>query len=419
MQIFDIVFNFLATILKLILSTFSATLRWFSNSKSTQLNHNMNMCLLGEECSVKIESHEAATPDGYFLTLHRLTVSAGGASIAGKLRNLQSTSNELKAIIKSTYSPVLIIHGLLQDSESFLCGYTDGSLASMLTHAGYDVWLGNNRGTKYSSRHANFSTKSSEFWNFSLDELSQYDVPTLIHYILATTGHKKLCVVGFSQGSAQVFGALSMDRTLCDKINIFIALSSPIRPIGISNKYFEALAKWDPFLPSYLYGNAEMFSNVPRIQSILNPTIFSTAACIFVWVMFGWKCKNLNPKQRPHLFKHSFSPSSVKCIIQWFQMIKLKCLGKFIPRDGKQMGDEYSEQQYTRYDYSHISTPIASIAGEIDGFIDPHAIPELVPNCVFSHVEPDYEHLDIIWADDAKEKIFPLIGQLLDTYTRL
>lgn len=35
-----------------------------------------------------------------------------------------------------------------------------------LSDAGYDVWMGNLRGTIYSSRHKNYSTTQPEFWNY-------------------------------------------------------------------------------------------------------------------------------------------------------------------------------------------------------------------------------------------------------------
>jgi hypothetical protein len=38
--------------------------------------------------------------------------------------------------------PVLVVHALMQDSESLLVGGKDYSLAIHLADAGFDVWLG-------------------------------------------------------------------------------------------------------------------------------------------------------------------------------------------------------------------------------------------------------------------------------------
>jgi len=36
--------------------------------------------------------------------------------------------------------------------------------ALVLARAGYDVWMGNNRGTNYSKTHTTLSNKDKEYW---------------------------------------------------------------------------------------------------------------------------------------------------------------------------------------------------------------------------------------------------------------
>lgn len=50
--------------------------------------------------------------------------------------------------------------------------------------------------------------KSTEYWNFSFDEMAKYDQPALWKYILKETKQDKLTYVGHSQGTAQMFAAL-------------------------------------------------------------------------------------------------------------------------------------------------------------------------------------------------------------------
>jgi lysosomal acid lipase/cholesteryl ester hydrolase len=38
--------------------------------------------------------------------------------------------------------------------------------------AGYDVWLANLRGNKYSKKHISLDIKSAEFWNFGWEEVA-------------------------------------------------------------------------------------------------------------------------------------------------------------------------------------------------------------------------------------------------------
>ena len=62
------------------------------------------------------------------------------------------------------------------------------SPAFRLARAGYDVWLGNNRGTKYSLGHTSLTTKDKAYWEFSYTELGDYDAPTQVDYIRNHTG---------------------------------------------------------------------------------------------------------------------------------------------------------------------------------------------------------------------------------------
>jgi lysosomal acid lipase/cholesteryl ester hydrolase len=41
--------------------------------------------------------------------------------------------------------------------------------AFVLSRAGYDVWLGNSRGNKYSKDHINKKIKNKAYWSFSFE----------------------------------------------------------------------------------------------------------------------------------------------------------------------------------------------------------------------------------------------------------
>ena len=76
--------------------------------------------------------------------------------------------------------------------------YADVAPAFQLVRAGYDVWLGNQRGTKHSMGHQTLKTNSKEYWEFSFTEMGQYDAPAQVEYALKSTGKSKLSFVGHS-----------------------------------------------------------------------------------------------------------------------------------------------------------------------------------------------------------------------------
>ena len=63
----------------------------------------------------------------------------------------------------------------------------DVAPAFVLARAGYDVWLGNNRGTRFSQIHKTLKNNQKEFWEFDWEDMGTKDTPAVIDYILNTT----------------------------------------------------------------------------------------------------------------------------------------------------------------------------------------------------------------------------------------
>jgi lysosomal acid lipase/cholesteryl ester hydrolase len=184
-------------------------------------------------CSIfgyTFEEHVILTKDGYLLGLHRLSRKLGeGRSRMGG----------------STGKPVVYLHhGLLMNSEVWICLTSpQRCLPFVLVEMGYDVWLGNNRGNKYSRKSIHHDPNSSTFWNYSMDDFAWHDIPDSIEYILHVTKEPSLSYIGFSQGTAQAFAALSIHPQLNERINVFIALAPAMRPAGLSAPIVDGLMK--------------------------------------------------------------------------------------------------------------------------------------------------------------------------------
>lgn len=61
--------------------------------------------------------------------------------------------------------------------------------AFVLADEGYDVWLGNHRGTTYSKDHMELAAWNNEYWDFGMHEIGIYDLPATIQYINGITGN--------------------------------------------------------------------------------------------------------------------------------------------------------------------------------------------------------------------------------------
>ncbi|XP_017971739.1 PREDICTED: triacylglycerol lipase 1 [Theobroma cacao] len=133
--------------------------------------------------------HTVQTKDGYILALHRVS------SRSGDLRVQQS-------------HPVLLQHGLFMAGDAWFLDSTDRSLGFILADQGFDVWVGNVRGTRWSRGHVSLSETEKEFWEWSWQELALYDLAEMLHYINSVTS-LKIFIVGHSQGTIMSLAALT------------------------------------------------------------------------------------------------------------------------------------------------------------------------------------------------------------------
>ena len=98
---------------------------------------------------------------------------------------------------------VLMMHGDTEDGTSWITNYGDNkSPHLLLVDAGYDVWIGNNRGTMYSWGHKTLDAASDpEYWDWTWAEMGLYDDTANITAIKEATRQEKIFYLGYSQGT--------------------------------------------------------------------------------------------------------------------------------------------------------------------------------------------------------------------------
>ncbi|KAL4071356.1 Alpha/Beta hydrolase protein [Scleroderma yunnanense] len=292
---------------------FSTSARPKSRSAEEDISNSIREAKdFGELCALRgysYEEHVVMTKDGYLLGLHRIP------EIKGQTRSRPGTS---------TGKPVVYLHhGLLMNSEVWVC-LTDEErcIPFVLVEQGFDVWLGNNRGNKYSKKSLHYSPNSRKFWDYSLDDFAWHDIPDTIEYILDITKAASLGYVGFSQGTAQAFAALSIHPQLNEKVNVFIALAPAMRPTGLSAPVVDALMKASPTSMFLFFGRKAILSSVTTWQSILYPPIFTHVIDTALSFLFDWKSDNIAYSQKLAAYAHLYSYASVKSVVHWFQIMR-------------------------------------------------------------------------------------------------
>lgn len=215
-----------------------------------------------------MEIHEVVTKDGYKLNMHRIP------------HGLQKTDKPR--------IPVFLMHDWIQtasawialgpndslgkkfkrNSNTFLCLILFYLTAYLLADAGFDVWLGNARGTEYSQKHISLSSKELEYWLFEWHQIGVYDLPACIDYILNVTNRDQLTYVGFSEGT-NTFLVMATERP---EYNAKITAANLLAPIafmnGVTNPLFKVIEK-------YFTVSKEAFINLGIYKILLNYDLVS------------------------------------------------------------------------------------------------------------------------------------------------
>ncbi|NXI06141.1 LIPM Lipase, partial [Pachycephala philippinensis] len=350
------------------------------------------------------EEYEVMTEDGYFLSLNRIPCGRGDPGCSG------------------SRPPVLIAHGFSQDGGDWVDNFPDNSLAFILADAGYDVWIGNNRGNSWSRRHLNLSLDSEQFWDFSFHEMAMYDLPAMVDFILMQNEREWLFYVGHAQGSALGFIAFSSLPHLAKKIRLFLALA-PLHTLH----HVRGPVLRSTFLPDVvlkemfgtrelvLVGRKEKLLLVERCSRRLPAELCATD----IFFIGGFDRKNLNISRLDVYLSHFPDYTSVKNLLHWGQTAKT---GMFKQFDyGPRNREKYSQPRPPVYRIEAMEVPVAVWSGGHD-WVAPieetrHVLARL-SNVIYQEHFPDWNHFDHHWGMDAPQRVYRVMVDLMGTWSQ-
>ncbi|CAN8100719.1 unnamed protein product [Discula destructiva] len=353
------------------------------------------------------EEHVVQTKDGYLLGLHRL---AWGRD---------ERTSKVNAGPDSVSKPVVYLHhGLLMNSEVWVClTEAERTLPFVLVENGFDVWLGNNRGNKYSKKSVHAAPTSLEFWNFSIDEFAFHDIPDSIEYVLDNTGQPSLSYIGFSQGTAQAFAALSIHPKLNRQVNVFIALAPAMSPPGLANGIADALIKASPQVLYLMFGRRGILASAPLWESIIYPPLYIKIIDAGIRFLFNWHAANITIAQKLAAYPHLYSFTSTKSVVHWFQIIRTKSFQMYDDDPPLALANAARFTKVAKYPTRNIKTPIVLVYGGSDSLVDIKAMLRELPSATVATEIPHYEHLDFLWARDVAAQVFPHVFDALNNFT--
>nr|XP_020751482.1 LOW QUALITY PROTEIN: gastric triacylglycerol lipase [Odocoileus virginianus texanus] len=345
--------------------------------KPTNPVANMNISEIISYWGYPSEKYEVITADGYILQLNRIP--------HGK--------NDADHLVQN---PVMYLqHGLFITGSVWISNLPNRSPGFLLADAGYDVWMGNSRGSRWSQKHLYLKTESKEFWAFSYDEMIKYDLPATIDFFVKKIGQKQVYYVGYSLGTTVGFIAFSTNPTLAEKIKVFYALA-PVATVKYTQSLFNKLALIPHFLFKIIFGN-KMFYPYKFLEQFLGVEVCSHETLDVLckkafFAITGVDIKNLNMAVKSGKFQ----------AFDWgapFQNLM-----------------HYHQPTPPIYNLTAMNVPIAVWSGGNDLLADPQDVYILLSklsNLIYHKEIPNYNHLDFIWAMDAPQEVYNEIVSLM------
>ena len=296
------------------------------------------------------EIHHVTTDDGYILELHRIPHGKNGEP--------------------ASKGPLFLQHGLFSSSADWVANVADENLAFLLANDGYDVWMGNVRGNRYSRAHTHLDPDHDhDFWKFSFDEMGVHDGPAMIDYVLQQTDKGNLKYVGFSQGTLMNFILLSEKPEYAQKISHFHALA----PVAYGGHIGGPAAIMAPFVNTMevftgMFGVDELFPS-DEAMKIIGDTFCKTApklACEnFIFILAGYDEAQMNATRLPVYVAHTPAGTSVQNLAHFAQLINSKHFQKFDFGAIENMV-KYGQITPPKYDLSRITAPVSIYVGPND-----------------------------------------------------
>ncbi|KAG0608302.1 hypothetical protein M758_8G095300 [Ceratodon purpureus] len=336
----------------------------------------------------------------------------------GFLLGLQHIPYGVAGITNDTQKrpPVFLQHGLTQGGDDWVLNSPSQSLAYILADRGFDVWIGNLRGTRFSHGHTTLSPDDWRFWDWSFNEHASIDMPTMVGYVQRSTA-SQVYYVGHSQGTIMALAAMSDPDTGMSNLLKASALLAPIAYMQHMKSQLLSVSV-DLMLDKIvgIFGTREFNLNNEVGEKLLGlacaePNVF----CDNLFRAYTGPNCCFNDSRALYYLQWEPQSTSTKNLQHLAQMIRS---GKFERFDYGWLGNiiHYKQGTPPLYDLSRIpsATNILMVSGGQDGLADPSDVKKLQDEMtcqVESLILPSYGHADFVVGTQAHVDVYNRVIQ--------
>jgi pimeloyl-ACP methyl ester carboxylesterase len=255
------------------------------------------------------------------------------------------------------------------------------------------------------------------------------DLPAFINPVLSLSGFSKLALIAHSQGTTQTFVALAKQQRpdLGEKISIFCSLAPAVYAGPLINKfYFKFMKIIPPSAFRIVFGIHAFIPFMMLMHRIVPGKLYGELGYRVFWFLFGWTDTRWDCGLRARFFQ--FSPVFVSAeAMRWWLgrecFARHRCVLSTRSPDDRGRTDEENDSSPERGGgswFDHRFPPLAMWVAGSDDLVDGRKLirrfeegkePEVT--VVWKKVVEEYEHLDVVWAIDAREKVFEEVADVV------
>jgi len=296
------------------------------------------------------------------------------------------------------------------------------------------VWLGNDRGNTYSRKHVDLDpdVNRAEFWDFSWHEMGYYDLPAGIDYILNVTQQSELFYIGHSMGTTMFFVLGATRPEYMAKVKTAVLMAPVAFPWHIKSPLTNFFSKIHSVISvvARTTGLYEVFPYSRSLRWVDNNLCtsymfrwFNVCPDIMKWIG-GFNDQELKRTSMTTVLQYIPAGASMKCLKHFRQLSQGTDFRMFNYNSvtNLYLGNKwrYGTSSPPSYDLSKVTAPIYVYYAMNDWLAAPEDVlyaVEFLPNVkeVNKVADEDFNHLDFMWADDAKTLLYDDIISKLKT----
>jgi len=266
--------------------------------------------------------------------------------------------------------------------------------------------------------------EEEEFWQFSWDQMGQYDLPTMLLYVARHTRQSKIVYVGHSMGTTAFW--VMMNRY--PEMNSLVELMVGMAPVAAAEHMYSPIKYIAPVAGPVermlsMTGQYEFWSRGSLFTDISETLCHSVDGGVrrnesvcsitenIIFLIAGFDPPQMNFTLLPEILRHTPAGTSARTLQHFAQGVNTGRFSMFDQGSERENMLAYGSPLPPEYTLSRVRCPVVLYWGQNDWLAHPTDVALLaasLPNLVASYQVPfsSFNHLDFLWGKTADTLLY-------------